>query len=138
MHFTPIWTYIISIPRLKHTRGHEEEIQAASNHSILGNSFTFANPTCIALTGFDTRATAVNLEPFLIFKQVSNRRFPKFTQLLYCLTKEDIKALAGTINKKSRQLCAPSTILSDRSTRGGGPLGNECIAEKDHESEETD
>ena len=83
------------------TRGQEKEVQATFHHSILKKSFTDQNPTYIALVGFESRATAVRLDPSEIFKQAPKRKFPTFKALLACRTQEDLTTVEATVEKKA-------------------------------------
>ena len=82
------------------TKGAENEIQATFCHSILRKSFTDKNPTCLALTGFGTRATAVRIAPKEIFFKSSEKKIPPFQDILRCTCENDVTALKGDREKK--------------------------------------
>ena len=80
--------------------GSDAEIQATFNHTIFKKSFTDIEPTCLALTGFGPRASAVKLTLKKIFKQSSKIKIPKFGKLIKCKSADEIRALPREIEKK--------------------------------------
>ena len=81
-------------------QGTDAELQATSNHTMLRKSFTNVEPTCLALTGFYPRATAIKLTPKDIFKHSPKIKIPKIFKLMKCTSTEEIITLPREVEKK--------------------------------------
>ena len=95
------------------TKGSENEMQATFCHSILRKSFTDKKPTCLALTGFGSRAIAIRLAPWEIFDSKPERKVPPFREMLKCQKEEDVRALKGEKKKIDNYAIIPPFLASE-------------------------
>ena len=79
----------------------DNEIQATFMHATQRTSFTQKEPTCFALIGFGSRASAVNIDPSEVFKVTKQKKkLPKFRDLIKCTTAAGILSLETALFRK--------------------------------------